>query len=226
MSLKIEDESGSAREKAYRTAFEAISAMGIGEDGFLREEDLVEMAGVSRTPVREALQRLQAEGLVRLVPRKGAYVSAVSPYEIQDLLDCRSLFECAAAQLVVQNRLVDTIEKLAELLDQHWKMWRDGQPPVKLMEIDQLWHATLVMGSRNALISDIYQSLKNRELRLMLTVISVVGPGRWQTALEEHDEILAALRAGDATRAQVAIRGHCQATGNAALSARRFRNPS
>ena len=219
--IAVPDESGSARDKAYRTAFEAISAMAIGEDGFLREEDVVELAGVSRTPVREALQRLQAEGLVRLVPRKGAYVAAITPYEIQDLLDCRSLFECAAACSIVRNGLTGLVAALADLLDVHRRLWRADARQVELIECDQQWHATLVTGSRNALISEMYQSLRNRELRLMLTVVSEAGPARWKQAIEEHQVILAALRDDDAAGAEVAIRAHCDATGQAALSTRR-----
>lgn len=219
--ITVPDESGSARDKAYRTAFEAISAMAIGEDGFLREEDVVELAGVSRTPVREALQRLQAEGLVRLVPRKGAYVAAITPYEIQDLLDCRSLFECAAARSIVRNGLTGIVDALADLLDAHWRLWHAEARQVELIECDQQWHATLVTGSRNALISEMYQSLRNREFRLMLTVVSEVGPARWKQAIEEHQLILAALRDSDTARAEAAIHAHCEATGHAALSTRR-----
>ncbi len=222
MPPKPEEEAGSARDKAYRTAFEAISAMGIVEDGFLREEYLVEMAGVSRTPVREALQRLQAEGLVRLVPRKGAYVAAVTPYEIQDLLECRSLFECAAAESIVRHGLTEIVDSLADLLEEQRRLWREGAPQLTLIQVDQRWHATLTAGARNALISSIYQSLKNREMRLMLTVISGVGPSRWKRALEEHDEILAALRRSDLEAAKAAIRAHCEATGRAAIGTRRL----
>jgi DNA-binding GntR family transcriptional regulator len=218
--LPAADEQESARERAYRTAFNAISAMSIGEDGFLREDELVEMSGVSRTPVREALQRLQAEGMVRLMPRKGAYVAAVTPYEIEDLLQCRSMFEAFAAEAVVGELTKATIHELEDLLDQQWKAFRDQAPLAGAIELDQRWHTTLVAASRNKLIADLHQSLKNREIRLMLTVISGSGPARWEQAIEEHASILEALRKGDLGAARKAIDFHCQQTGRAALGGR------
>jgi len=206
-----------AREKAYKTAFEAVSGMNIGEDGFIREDDLVELSGVSRTPVREALQRLQAEGMIRLVPRKGAYVAAITPYEIRDLLQTRNLFECFAAELVIREAQNDTLDQLQRLLEEQTNGLKEGAPQARLIELDRVWHATLVAGSRNKLISEMYQSLKNREVRLMLTVLSGSGRTRWQQAIDEHAQILAALRAGDANAARVAIRHHCEQTGKAAL---------
>jgi DNA-binding GntR family transcriptional regulator len=210
----------SAREKAYRTAFDAISGMRIGEDGFIREDELVEMAGVSRTPVREALQRLQAEGMVRLVPRKGAYVSAITPYEIQDLLECRSLFESFAADAVIRENPKQTIERLQALLDEQYRGYREGAPQAHMIDLDRQWHSALVAASRNKMIYEMHQSLKNREVRLMITVLSGAGPDRWGQAIEEHEKILKTLRDGDAEAARAAISFHCHQTGRAAMGDR------
>jgi len=214
------DDQESAREKAYKTAFNAISAMGIGEDGFLREDELVEMAGVSRTPVREALQRLQAEGMVRLMPRKGAYVSAITPYEIQDLLECRSMFEAFAAEAAINDVSKGTLQQLQDLIDQQWKAFREEAALEHAIELDQQWHTTLVSALQNKLIAEMHQSLKNREIRLMLTVISGSGRNRWSQAIEEHASILDGLRNGDLEAARKAINFHCHQTGRAALGNR------
>lgn len=214
------DDPESAREKAYRTAFNAISAMGIGEDGFLREDELVEMSGVSRTPVREALQRLQAEGMVRLMPRKGAYVAAVTPYEIQNLLECRSMFEAFAAEAAINEASKETIKQLQDLIDLQWRTFREEAPLAQAIKLDQKWHTTLVGASHNKLIAEMHQSLKNREIRLMLTVISGSGRNRWSQAIEEHASILDCLRRGDLDAACKAIKFHCHQTGRAALGNR------
>jgi DNA-binding GntR family transcriptional regulator len=209
-----------ARDKAYRIAFNTISGMSIGEDGFVREDELVELAGVSRTPVREALQRLQAEGMVRLVPRKGAYVSAITPYEVQDLLECRSLFERFSADAVIRESPAETIKRLRALLDEQYRGYREGAPQARLIELDQIWHAVLVSASRNKLIAEMHQSLKNREVRLMLTVLSGTGRGRWEQAIDEHRRIVEALEAGEPDAAREAIDFHCRQTGRAALGDR------
>lgn len=209
-----------ARDKAYRTAFNAIAAMGIGEDGFLREDELVEMAGVSRTPVREALQRLQAEGMVRLMPRRGAYVAAITPYEIQHLLECRSMFEAFAAQAAINEVSKETITRLQDLIDQQWHAYREELPVATKIELDQQWHATLISAAQNKLIAEMHQSLKNREIRLALTVISVNGNVRWAEAIEEHTSILDGLRKGDLDAARASIEFHCRQTGNAAVGNR------
>lgn len=219
-SISNRDDPESAREKAYRTAFNAISAMGIGEDGFLREDELVEMSGVSRTPVREALQRLQAEGMVRLMPRKGAYVAAVTPYEIQNLLECRSMFEAFAAEAAINEVSKDTIKQLQDLIDQQWRALREEAPLAQAIKLDQKWHTTLVGASQNKLIAEMHQSLKNREIRLMLTVISGSGRNRWSQAIEEHASILDCLRQRDLDAARKAINFHCHQTGRAALGNR------
>jgi DNA-binding GntR family transcriptional regulator len=216
MASRQKDKS-SARLKAYQTAFATISGMAIAEDGFIREEDVVAKSGVSRTPVREALHRLQAEGLVRLVPHKGAYVRAMTPSEVGDLLGCRNLFESMAATALIEDERTDILASLQELFAKQLKAGQGKAPQSLLIELDQEFHMCLVRAARNELISEMYQSLRNREVRLMLTSISRSGPSRWSEAIEEHRRILDALVARDLKSAHAAIKDHCTATWKAAI---------
>jgi DNA-binding GntR family transcriptional regulator len=206
-----------ARLKAYQAAFATISEMAIAEDGFIREEDVVAKSGVSRTPVREALHRLQAEGLVQLVPHKGAYVRAMAPSEVSDLLCCRNLFESIAATALVEDERTDILACLQELFAKQLKAVQGKTPQSLLVELDQEFHKCLVRAARNELISEMYQSLRAREVRLMLTSISRSGPSRWSEAIEEHRRIIEALVARDLKTAHAAIEDHCTATWKAAI---------
>ncbi|MGC5344184.1 GntR family transcriptional regulator [Streptomyces sp. DT24] len=171
----------------------------------LTEGDLAEAVGVSRTPVREALLRLEVEGLIKLYPKKGALVLAVSAQEIADVVETRLLVEEFAARKAVpaSPRL---IARLEELLDEQRELAAVGD----LAEVsvkDRCFHAEIVRNAGNEILSRLYDQLRDRQLRMGVAVMEA-HPDRIAANISEHGELLEAIRAGDADGAARVVRRH------------------
>src|SRR6476659_10119997 len=107
----------SAADRVYRYAKDAILSRRLGAHDLLTEGELAGSVGVSRTPVREALLRLQAEGLVRLLPKRGALILPVTPDEVADVLETRRLVETYAVRKAITAHVPGLVHLLEEHLD-------------------------------------------------------------------------------------------------------------
>lgn len=171
----------------------------------LTEGELGEAVGVSRTPVREALLRLQVEGLIRLYPKKGALVLPVSLQEIADVVETRQLVETHATRKAVPAP-PGLIARLEELLEQQKQQAADGDL-AQAAVTDRTFHAEIVRSGGNEILSRLYDQLRDRQLRMGVAVMHA-HPDRIAKTLTEHEEILAALRAGDAEAAVAIVHRH------------------
>ncbi len=171
----------------------------------LTEGELAEAVGVSRTPVREALLRLEVEGLIRLYPKKGALVLPVSAQEIADVVETRQLVEAHATRKAVPAP-PSLIARLEELLEQQKRQAAAGD----LAEVavsDRTFHAEIVRCGGNEILSRLYDQLRDRQLRMGVAVMHA-HPDRIAKTLTEHEEILGALRSGDAEAAVEIVHRH------------------
>ncbi|MEV6588328.1 GntR family transcriptional regulator [Streptomyces acidicola] len=171
----------------------------------LTEGELGEAVGVSRTPVREALLRLEVEGLIRLYPKKGALVLPVSAQEIADVVETRQLVEEHSVRKSVpaSPRL---IARLEELLEQQRTQAAAGDLAGAAMT-DRCFHAEIVRSGGNEILSRLYDQLRDRQLRMGVAVMHA-HPDRITKTLAEHQEILEALRSGDAQAAVDIVHRH------------------
>ncbi|MFI9808207.1 GntR family transcriptional regulator [Streptomyces sp. NPDC052301] len=171
----------------------------------LTEGELADAVGVSRTPVREALLRLEAEGLIRLYPKKGAMVLPVSAQEIADVVETRLLVEEHAARKAVPAP-PGLVERLSELLEQQKAQAAAGDLAAAAVT-DRCFHAEIVRSGGNEILSRLYDQLRDRQLRMGVAVMHS-HPDRIAKTLTEHEEILEALRAGDAEAAVGVVHRH------------------
>ncbi|MEU5631146.1 GntR family transcriptional regulator [Streptomyces rishiriensis] len=171
----------------------------------LTEGELAEAVGVSRTPVREALLRLEAEGLIRLYPKKGALVLPVSAQEIADVVETRLLVEEHAARKAVPAPAA-LLTRLEELLAQQREQAAAGDLAAAAVT-DRCFHAEIVRSGGNEILSRLYDQLRDRQLRMGVAVL-YSHPDRIAKTLTEHAEILQALRSGDAERAVELVHRH------------------
>ncbi|MER6567373.1 GntR family transcriptional regulator [Streptomyces sp. NPDC001093] len=171
----------------------------------LTEGELAEAVGVSRTPVREALLRLEAEGLIRLYPKKGAMVLPVSAQEIADVVETRQLVEEHAARKAVPAP-PGLLQRLTELLELQKTQAAAGDLAAAAVT-DRSFHAEIVRSGGNEILSRLYDQLRDRQLRMGVAVMHS-HPDRIAKTLAEHEEILNALRAGDAEAAVAAVHRH------------------
>lgn len=173
----------------------------------LTEGELAEAVGVSRTPVREALLRLQVEGLLKLYPKKGALVLPVSAQEIADVVETRQLVETYAARKAVPASPA-LLARLEELLEQQRAQASAGDYAAAAVT-DRCFHAEIVRSGGNQILSRLYDQLRDRQLR-MGTAVMHSHPDRISKTLVEHAQILQALRDGDADAAVRLVHGHVE----------------
>jgi DNA-binding GntR family transcriptional regulator len=171
----------------------------------LTEGELAEAVGVSRTPVREALLRLEVEGLIKLYPKKGALVLPVSAQEIADVVETRLLVEEHAARKAVPASPA-LIARLEQLLDQQKEQAAAGDLAAVAVT-DRCFHAEIVRSGGNDILSRLYDQLRDRQLRMGVAVMHS-HPDRIAKNLDEHEEILNALRSGDAEAAVAVVHRH------------------
>ncbi|MGW7329885.1 GntR family transcriptional regulator [Streptomyces sp. NPDC054840] len=171
----------------------------------LTEGELAAAVGVSRTPVREALLRLETEGLLKLYPKKGALVLQVSAQEIADVLETRMLVEEFTVRRAVPAP-PGLLDRLAVLLDEQ-RRHADAGDLGAMMAADRGFHAEIVRSAGNQILCRLYDQLRDRQLRMGVALLHA-HPERLDRTLVEHAEILDALRAGDADTAAAAVRGH------------------
>jgi DNA-binding GntR family transcriptional regulator len=168
---------------------------------------------MSRTPVREAFLRLEADGLLRLFPKRGALVVAVSPHEVEAVLEARELVEghalaklCAAPE---DQRAV-VAHALHEVLDVQRRALAAADEQA-FAEADRRFHTTVVESARNPILLELYGSLRDRQLRMNLGSLER-GPRRPQEILAQHEAIVGAFGTGDAEEARRRLRVHLDAT--------------
>jgi len=171
----------------------------------LTEGELAEAVGVSRTPVREALLRLEVEGLIKLYPKKGALVLPVSAQEIADVVETRLLVEEHAARKAVPAPAA-LIARLEELVERQREQTAAGDLAAAAVT-DRCFHAEIVRSGGNEILSRLYDQLRDRQLRMGVAVLHS-HPDRIAKSLAEHEELLRALRSGDADAAVRIVHRH------------------
>lgn len=182
----------------------------------LMEVQIAEELGVSRTPVREAIRKLELEGLVVMVPRKGAYVSNVSIKDISDVFQIRRALEGLAAELAAEKLTEEQLEELEQLLA------RTAETVNKLdvmttVDIDTGFHQVIYEASRNEKLSSMLYHLREQIQRFRTQSLS--RPGRLQQALMEHKAIMEALKEGDGELARRLVEEHIESAESALLAA-------
>ena len=180
----------------------------------LNEVEIAGELGVSRGPIREALQRLASDGLVELQAHRGAFVRRLGPAEVRDLFEVRMALETTAARLAAQRATDAQLADLDALV--HAGAEPIGHADVRFQGARDL-HARLAEATANPALAA-HLTLVNQELRLLRTRSGEV-PARAEHAVAEHAEIVAAVRAGDADGAAAAMEAHLRSALTHALSA-------
>ena len=165
----------------------------IPDGGRIPERQLCEMLGISRTPLREALKVLAAEGLVELLPNRGARVRLLSERDLGELFDMMGGLEGLAGRLACEN-ISDA--EIAEIERLHYEMYgfylhRDMHG---YFRVNQAIHHRIVEAARNAALMSAYTSLAGRIRRIRYSANFARKRERWGEAMREHETILDALR--------------------------------
>ncbi len=169
----------------------------------LRESHLAELLGVSRTPVREALRRLEMQGLVTHELHRGTVVRELDHNTITELYFMREVLEGSAAALASRHASQSEIAALRDMIEADRERLSD---PTYLARTNQRFHAALYLASHNRYLVEMLQGL--RTSMWLLGPTTLAHPGRGQEALEEHIRIIDAIEQGDPEAAENAAKEH------------------
>lgn len=199
------------REIVFETLREAIISGVLKPGERLMEVQLAEEMGVSRTPVREAIRKLELENFVVMVPRKGAYVADLSTKDIVDVFEIRAALEALAAGLAAERITDDELEELQQILVQNAK----SQSLEEFIAIDTKFHDVLYRASRNERLVQIISNLREQIQRFRSTTLA--SPGRMKNTLEEHKRIVDAVSERNVQLAQQLAQEHIDNAENSML---------
>jgi DNA-binding GntR family transcriptional regulator len=195
----------SAGQRAYEWIRDAILKGEFAEGEFIDEVALAARVNTSRTPVREALQRLQVERYVDLLPRRGAQVRVVTAVEMREIYQARFVLESDALRTICQRQagVPESARALIEDMEQAGRAhdWNG------FAQLDQLFHSEIVRHQRNAVIAELYDALQPRQVRLGTRTL-VEAPTRLAIIEREHRDLVAALDRNDAEASVDVLRQH------------------
>lgn len=197
--------SKSSGEAAYAALMNALRNGEYAPGDRLREEEVGERLKLSRTPVREALRRLEAHGIVEHRPRIGAIIRKLEHTEIVELYEMRIVLERTAAQMAAKHGLEAQFDALEELNN---KIEGERDNPALGAAINQDFHHGLYLAGRNRFLLDSARALNNS--LLLLGPTTYTDPDRVDVVVEEHRKIISALRARDHEAVGDAAEEHLQ----------------
>lgn len=194
-------------QKVYRILKLRIVKGDIEPGSKLLEKNISEKLGVSRTPVREAIQKLAAEGFIKMIPNQGMVVSKISIKGMRELLQIRSVLEGLAARLVAQVIKEEEIKEL-EKYQKQMEFFTNENNPLAFSEMDDRFHKLILNISGNSRLIQIRENLSYQNKRYRIKSLSV--PGRLKYALKEHQEIVEALKRKDSKQADRLSQKHIE----------------
>lgn len=197
--------------EAHLAIRERILAGDIKPGDHLREVELAERLGISRTPVRDALRRLEADGLLVHEPHRGATVAQLDYQAVTELYTMREVLEGTAAALAAQHASEAELDTLQRLLAEY----TDELDAPGASRLNRVFHRAIHHGAHNRYLVRTLDELGNAMALMGRTTLGL--PGRQDEARAEHQAILAALAARDAPAADAAAREHIRAAHRARL---------
>ena len=199
----------SLRGKVYDRIREDILNGVYKEHEELKEATLGEKMGVSRTPVREALRQLELEGLVEIIPNKGARVTGITKKDIEDIYQIRYLLEGLSARWATEHvteELIDKMEETLYLTEFHAKKGNFMQ----VFELDSQFHELMYAASGSKMLNHILSDFHMYVTRMRKSILS--SDSRSKNSTEEHRAILEAIKERDPDKAEQCAHDHVKST--------------
>ncbi len=193
------------RDVVFNTLRQAILKGELEPGERLMEIQLSERLGVSRTPIREAIRKLELEGLVLMIPRKGAEVAKISETSLREVLEVRRSLEELAAELACQRIGERELLDLEEAEEAFAEAIINGEP-MEIAESDEHYHDLIYQATGNSRLVQILNNLREQMYRYRLEYIK--DEDKRQILVVEHEHILQALKNHDIQDAKSAVRGH------------------
>ncbi|MGI9860016.1 GntR family transcriptional regulator [Moorella naiadis] len=197
-------------QKVYEEIKEAIINNTIKQGTMLQERIIAEKLSVSRTPVREALRRLNSEGLIELIPGKGATVTKITIEDIREIMQVREPLECLAVRLAAERIQPRDIKYLEDIIA-NWDKEINCSDQINFQSLstkDIAFHEYLVEIAGNKRLANILNMLRDQIRRI--TFLTQDNRNRIEISFPQHLKILEALRLRDPVTAEASMRQHMQ----------------
>jgi DNA-binding GntR family transcriptional regulator len=210
-----QEDFASLTERAYQAISLAIANLELKPGESLTQDRLAKWLSISRTPVREALRRLEQDGMLQTVPGRGLVVTELTIKDVEDMLDLLGLLDAHAAYLAAQRRSDEQAERLSVVA-------RDLLAAAERHDVeawsiaDKPYHEIVLTASGNRLLSQTIQDVRRRLHRI--TINSATRPERLLECTHEHLNVADAIVRGDAETAAAMMREHIEAMSLSALT--------
>jgi DNA-binding GntR family transcriptional regulator len=200
-----------AVDRAYEVIREGILSGAHEQGARLREEELADAIGVSRTPVREALRRLTADGLVELGTNRGAQVVSYTDADLAEIFELRALLEAHAHGLAADHIDIAAIAHLRELAEAMEELGekRTSRSRDRIAELNREFHTTIVHAAGSARLEALLHQVV--QVPLVHRTFHRYSPEALKRSFDHHRELIAALEARDGAWAQAVMRSHVYA---------------
>ena len=206
MELEMQmDEYLPLRDVVFNTLRRAILKGELKPGERLMEITLADQLGVSRTPIREAIRKLELEGLVVMAPRKGAKVASITERDLNDVLEVRKGMEVLAISLACKRITGEELEKL-ETIEQSFQKLIESGNLTELAEMDVKFHDTIYQATNNQRLVQLLNNLREQMYRYRMEYLKDIAVRR--TLAEEHKAICRALRERDEQQAEEYVSIH------------------
>ena len=193
------------RDVVFNTLRRAILKGELKPGERLMEIALADKLGVSRTPIREAIRKLELEGLVVMAPRKGAKVASITERDLNDVLEVRKGMEVLAISLACKRITGEELEKL-EIIERDFQRLIESGNLTELAEMDVKFHDTIYHATNNQRLVQLLNNLREQMYRYRMEYLKDIAVRR--TLAEEHKAICQALRERNQQQAEKYVSIH------------------
>ena len=202
---KAMEEAPSLREQAYEKIKRMVITLSLKPGEYLNEARLTTSLKLGRTPVHQALSRLELEGMVEVIPRRGILVKPISLNEVVEVTDIRQVNEIHCVRLAAERADAGDLKELKRILARGEKFVAEGRVEA-LMDVDREFHGTIARAARNAVLADILGQLHDRSLRFWF--VSLLTRDQHERVQSQHTKIVEALEAHNPDAAEAAMKAH------------------
>ena len=193
------------RDVVFQTLRQAILKGELQPGERLMEIKLAERLGVSRTPIREAIRKLELEGLVVMVPRKGAAVANITEKDTKDVLEVRRTLEMFAVEVACDRISGEQLEQLKKAA-KDFEASKGSMDVIRIAETDMQFHEIIYEATQNERLVQMLNNLRENMYRYRIEYLK--DSNYYDSLMSEHREILEAIEAGDKHRARACMESH------------------
>lgn len=195
----------STRDFVYEALRDAIVSLELPPGATISEKEISEELEVSRTPVREAFLRLTEDELLTVLPQRGSYISLIDLDHVEDARFLREQAEAGIIRLACESFSDSYIEKLEKNL-KYQRFARDNDDENELFILDKAFHRLIAEGSSKSRVWEVIQKVDTHSNRLRK--LSLAMKLNWKKLVDQHEEMLSAIKAKDSDLAEQLMRDH------------------